>query len=431
MTAVSIITENSFFLLWASFLKFRYNQSHMVRMMRYLLYYLPVAAILSIGALMLGCSADAEQIPQVAIGDKPDARMEPAFIMPSITATAIPSLEPTRSFTPTPDSTLESGNPSAPTATSTFTMTPTSRVTQGPAPTLPALFIPPTMKPAATAITYIADMCSYLENRWDDEKSNPGTVVVPIMFHSVVQPGRLINDYTSISMEYFEYFMEKATELEFSTITAEELVGFLEHNQAIPERSMIMILDDRRPGVTELFMPYLEENDWTLTLGWIATDTTRDRVWETMTELASTGRLDVQSHGYDHTYIQEYFKEEEIRQELFLPIEVIESRFGTTPIAHVWAGGNFTPLSIALAEEAGYKIGFSAYSRGPILYNWIPLGEPEIAMDAPLMVLPRFWSTAAVQALMEAVLVSEAAKLNADEYQDAELAYYQYYCQPD
>jgi len=300
-----------------------------------------------------------------------------------------------------------------------------------PAPDLPEIFTPETMKPGVIPVIYQEEPCQYLGNRWGEGKSTPGTVVVPIMFHSIVQPGRQINDTTSITMAYFEYFMEIAKEMGFSTITSQELVDFLEFNQEIPERSMLLILDDRRPGVTELFMPYLEQNDWTLTLGWIAADDTRDAVWETMTTLAETGRLDVQSHGFNHVYVQDYITADQIEEELFKPIEVIEARFGTRPIAHVWPGGNFDARSIAIAKEAGYKIGFTVFSRGPIMFNWIPLGEPEIAMQSPLLVLPRFWSTGAVQALNEAVLVSEAAKEYYSTIEDAEREYYNFYCSPE
>ena len=291
------------------------------------------------------------------------------------------------------------------------------------------VFSPSQMKLGVSPVTYLENPCSYLENRWGEGKSKPGTIVVPIMFHSVVQPGRLINDTTSISMEYFEYFMETAQQLGFSTITTEELVGFLNQNDFVPERSMILILDDRRPGVTELFMPYLVENDWTLTLGWIAADSTRAAVWEKMLELAETGRLDVQSHGFNHIYVQDYLTYEQIEQELFKPIEVIQDRFGITPLAHVWPGGNFNQISIDIAYQAGYKIGFTAYSRGPIMFNWIPLGEPEIAMDAPLMLLPRFWSTAATRALEEGMMIGEEAKVYAETVKAAELDYYSNYCQ--
>jgi len=250
------------------------------------------------------------------------------------------------------------------------------------------------------------------------------------MFHSVAKPGRTIKDNTTISMERFEYFMVKAKELGFSTITTEQLIGFLYENEKIPQRSMILIKDDRSAGVTELFMPYLEEFDWTLTLAWPTTDLTGDDLWARMESLAESGRLDVQSHGHDHIYIQDYMPLEEIEEEIYRPIEVIQEHFGTTPKAIIWPGGNFTEESIALAEEAGFKLGFSVYSNGPIMYNWIPLREEQIIMNAPLMVLPRYWSPDADVALMHALSVSQDVIDYAESIKLEELDYLSTYCQP-
>ena len=141
-------------------------------------------------------------------------------------------------------------------------------------------------------VEYLEDRCEYLRLRWDPNNSPPGTIVAPIMFHSVRKSGRPISDSTSISEEYFKSVLAHAKELGFETITAEELLAFLTSNAQIPPRSMIMILDDRRPGVTERFIPYLVANDWTLTLGWIIEDQ-REYLWEWMETLAESGRLDV------------------------------------------------------------------------------------------------------------------------------------------
>ncbi|KUK94686.1 MAG: hypothetical protein XE06_0768 [Anaerolineaceae bacterium 46_22] len=342
----------------------------------------------------------------------------------SLTAEELSTLTPTRPATQTvlPTSTL--------TATSvppTSTLTPTASPTPEPL----EVFSSPHLRTGITPVTYIEDECSYLENRWGEDKSEPGTIVVPFMFHSVAKPGRTIKDNTTISMERFEYFMAKANELGFSTITTEELIGFLYENEKIPQRSMILIKDDRSAGVTELFMPYLEEFDWTLTLAWPTTDLTGDDLWARMESLAVSGRLDVQSHGHDHIYIQDYTPLEEIKEEIYRPIEVIQEHFGTAPEAIIWPGGNFTEESIAMAEEAGFKLGFSVYSNGPIMYNWIPLREEQIIMNAPLMVLPRYWSPDADVALMHALSVSQDVIDYAESIKQEELDYLSTYCQPE
>jgi len=352
---------------------------------------------------------------------------------PSIISETIP---PSQTNLPSPTSTITPTQMLSETPTITETeivslKPPTRSITATMRPT-PALdlFFPEKIRPGVAPVTYIDDMCRYLDNRWGEGKSGPGTIVAPIMFHSVAKPGWDANNPADITREYFEYFMDYAYELGFTTITMDELVGFLYSNEPIPELSMILILDDRRPGVTELFMPYLEEYDWTLTLGWITTETTRDSVWEVMMALNESGRLDIQSHGHNHIYIQEITPFEVMVEEVFKPVQIIEDRFGQTPVSIVWPGGNFNKTSIELAQEAGFKLGFTAYSRGPLMYNWVPLGEQEAAADNPLYVLPRFWSSGADVALIEAVEISQAAKAAAYAVQEEELETYALFCRP-
>ena len=263
--------------------------------------------------------------------------------------------------------------------------------------------------------------------RWDPDKSPPGTIVAPIMFHSVRKSGRPITDATSISEEYFHAILTHARDLGYETITSEELVAFLTENAKIPEKSMFMVLDDRRPGVTERFIPYLDDNDWTLTLGWIIEDQ-RAYLWEQMEGLVATGRLDVQSHGYWHRYIVEEIPEDIIREELFKPIPIIEEHFGTTPIIFIWPGGNFTGQSVEIAREAGYKLAFTAYARGPLMFNWIPQSEEEKKVGDSLMTLPRFWSVTAWRDLDETLEVGKVSLAHALQQYPGEAAWYRVNC---
>jgi peptidoglycan/xylan/chitin deacetylase (PgdA/CDA1 family) len=334
-------------------------------------------------------------------------------VQPTAIMTAAQTATPTATNTATPMPTL------TPTSTLTPTITPT--------PWEISYFSPGSRRPGVENVHYIADTCQYLEARWNEQKSSVGTIVVPIMFHSVAQPGRIITDDTTISMDTFLAFMDYAKESGYQTITAGQLHAFLTENAKIPELSMILILDDRRPGVTELFLPYLEENNWTLTLAWINAYND-DAIWSRMEQMAGTGLLDVQSHGYNHVYIQSYTPEDVIQEEMTKSKELIEEHFGTIPSAFIWPGGNFTQAAVDLAEEAGMNIGFSAYSRGPLLYNTIPLGEDERQISNPLMVLPRFWSTAAFDALDEGIEVSRAAKAEAELNQESQLQWLNLFC---
>jgi hypothetical protein len=225
-------------------------------------------------------------------------------------------------------------------------------------------------------------------------------------------------------------FVDYARSLGFETITTRELLGFLQDNTKIPLLSMILIVDDRRPGlIQEWFMPVLEQNNWTVTSAYIADPNSFNWAWELMDRLYTSGRMEVQSHGYSgQLYILPDTPVDQIQNEIWNSTPVLEEHFSDRPIAFIWPGGNFTPDSVQIAGEGGYELGFTVYSRGPLMFNWIPLGEEERAVNNPLMVLPRSWSNSVNVNLDEAVKVSEQAAAYAEENYSTEAAWYKAYC---
>jgi hypothetical protein len=281
--------------------------------------------------------------------------------------------------------------------------------------------------------TYFEDTCQYLERRWAKDGSPPGTVVVPIMFHSIYKDGRTVSDPKEISVTEFENFVEAARYLGFETITTAQLYAFLENNASIPERSMIMIVDDRRPGlIQERFMPVLDQFDWSVTAAYIADPDSLHWAWELMDQLHATGRVDIQSHGYSgQLYMVESTSEEDIHSEIEQSTVVLEERYGIRPIAFIWPGGNFTSLSVGIARQDGYRLGFTAYSRGPLMFNWIPLGEEERLIGDPLMLLPRAWSNSAIYNMEQAIEIADAARAYAQVNFQIEARWYNSVCGGD
>jgi hypothetical protein len=346
---------------------------------------------------------------------------------------------------PSPTWTMTSSETSTSTLTATSTTSPTWTVSPSPS-IVPTHTVTPTLTPTLAPLeifatrllrqgvlpqTYLEDNCLYLRLRWSPEGSQPGTVVVPLMFHSIVQDGtQLADPNKDITAEQFNSFIEYARYLGFTTITTQELLNFLTSNAPIPPRSMMIIVDDRRPGlIRDWIMPVLEEFDWTATSAYIADPTSLQWAWDLMDQLYASGKLDVQSHGYTgQLYIVPETPVEQIQTEIWNSTQVLEEHFGKRPIAFIWPGGNFTPLSVQIARQGGYELGFTAYSRGPLLFNWVPLGEEERVVADPLMVLPRAWSSAANVNLDEAVKISEQAAAFAEQNYPTEAAWYSTYC---
>ena len=322
-------------------------------------------------------------------------------------------------------------------------------------PALPALFQTTLQNPVDPPHTYIQDTCQYLLDKWSSTKSVPGTVVIPIMFHSIgAETGG-----STISEEDFKLLIGALHDKGFQTITTAQLADFLENNAKIPPRSVQLILDDRRPGTVSLyFLPYLNEYNWMLTLAWPigAGDASTDNkpasnvlpdehfttLWEQMEAYNATGRLDIQAHGVVHNVpMWPGVADSYIVSELQGSIDALKLHFNKAPIAIIWPGGGFSTHSVRFARQLGYKLGFTTSARGPLMFNWIPLGDritdvhgptwqPEGPMNDPLMVLPRYWDTDAFKHLDDILKISQDAAAYAEQNKATELEYYDIVCAP-
>ncbi len=325
---------------------------------------------------------------------------------------------------------------SVPTQTPTLTVTPLPP-TPTPTPTpLPTIFpLPEFQSDALNADvlpqSYLKDTCAYLQERWDPENSVPGTVVLPIMYHSIVPDGEPVTTASAIGEAYFHTILYTAELLGFEAITTQQLVDFLYYNKPIPPRSMVLIVDDRKRGAYfDIFIPYLKKHSWKVVNAWISQPDTPAYLWEENRKLAEAGWVDFQAHGVIHNItLSEDALPEYVHQEIYGPLTAIPEHFNVpAPIAFIWPGGRFSAYAVQVAHEAGYLIGLTAYSRGPLMFNWVPLGAEERAVNDPLYVLPRAWSTNAANDLYKAAEIGDAAQAFAAQNRDSEIDWYNHYC---
>jgi hypothetical protein len=362
------------------------------------------------------------------------------------------------SDTPVPPTTVPSGTP--------VPVTPTPRKV-GPAPALPASFTSPLLDPwAGTPHTYIEDTCQYLKLKWDPNNSVPGTLVLPIMFHSITDDSIPIARDYDIHHSDLVILLKHANDLGYKTITTKQLVNFLYHNGKIPKKSMMLIQDDRSPGAFKLaFGPFLEKYHWTLTWAWPVADTdskpasnvqdeTYTSLWQQMEAYAATGFIDMQSHGYIHNInIGDNSTDAFIEHEMADSHTVLNQHFyckdfktgqaisdckSTQPLAYIWPGGGFAKRGAEIGRTAGYQVGFTINPRGPIMFNWVPQQDaadarypafmPEGPAGDPLMTLPRYWPQNAAQKMDELSDISKEASDYAAKNKDTELTYYDIKC---
>ena len=262
-----------------------------------------------------------------------------------------------------------------------------------------------------------------------------------IMFHSITY--KAVTSPDQISEYGFRLLMNALHDKGFQAITTEQLAGFLESNAKIPERSVLLLVDDRRTYnyYDAWFRKYWTEWGWPVANAWISTDLSTTDLWQQQVNLFNEGWVDYQAHGFQHMpSIGPDSPEAYILQELQKPMEIFPQHFGRKPIAFIWPGGGFTPHAVELARQTGYRLGFTTNPRGPVLFNWVPLADDrdprrptwieEGPARDPLMVLPRYWDTDAITHLDTVIQIGQEAAAYLEQNRDTELDYYDIVCSP-
>jgi hypothetical protein len=324
-------------------------------------------------------------------------------------------------------------------AAASETPVPTATIPRTP-PALPATYQTPLLKAEDIPRTYVADSCQYLQNKWNPNNSAPGTSVMVVMFHGISKDAA--TSVNQISVQDFKKLMNDLHKLGFQAIKMQQMVDFMYKNAKIPQRSVLLIVDDRHfaESFNDHFRPYYEEWGWPVVNAYIGIDERPD-LWAENAALSAEGWVDYQAHGYIHnTPISNSSTDEFIMGEMGGAITSLQKYMNKTPVAYIWPGGGFSARAVEIGTQLGYKLGFTVNPRGPVMYNWIPqtdtvnqsnpMAIPETPAGNPLMTIPRYWDTDARNQLDNVRAIGDQAAVYAEQNKATELEYYDIVCAP-
>ncbi len=307
------------------------------------------------------------------------------------------------------------------------------------APELAPTFTTNLLQGAATPHTYIQDSCEYLKDKWSSQNSAPGTIVMVVMFHSISKGTATASN--EISVDDFKKLMNDLHEAGFQAIFTQELADFMYKNAKIPQRSVLLIQDDRHQAANfvDHFKTYWEQWAWPVVNGWISALGDADPVLAGNVALSEEGWVDYQAHGVVHNIpMSDSSTDAFLTSELQGSMTNIEKNFHKTPIAIIWPGGGFGVRPVQFARNFGYQLGFTINPRGPVMFNWVPLADrqdptqpvaiPEGPVNDPLMTLPRYWDTDARSHIDTVRQIGNQAAAYAAQQKPNELAYYDAVC---
>jgi hypothetical protein len=262
------------------------------------------------------------------------------------------------------------------------------------------------------------------------------------MFHSVTEEE--IKNPNQVSREQFDDLIQGLQSAGFEAIDTAQLADFLERNAWIPHRSVLLVADDRhyRDYFDDLFGPVHQAYGWPVVNAWISAADTPPGLWQQNVDLEDEGWVDHQAHGVVHNIpAGPGSTDEYLLGELQGSVQAFQEHFGKNPIAYIWPGGGFTPRSVELARQTGYRLGFTVNPRGPLMFNWVPQADerdagrpsyiPESPAGDPLLTLPRYWDTDALAHLGKVTRIGDEASAYADANMAAELEYYDIVCSPE
>ena len=394
-------------------------------------------------SVLAGCKGKKEQASTSGDGTSPDAALTEVFQAALMTAEAQVAAPVAATEIPAASDPAAAEAPAEGEAVAA--VDPASIPTPVNATDAPAGFSTARLETDTLPQSYIANTCEYFYNRWGPNKSEPGTIVVPVMYHGIVADDKEITDNMFVHTSVHHEYMNTAKAYNFEAISMSQMVDFMLNNASIPKYSVINIVDDRHKKAyfNEFFYPYFDEFQWPVINAWISTPYSDEDLWQQQVEMNNEGWVDYQAHGVVHNVpVQDWAPDQTITTDVYGtltadeyifheisdPVSIFQERFNKAPIAYIWPGGGFSAKAIEVAKQAGYEAGFTVFQRGPLMYNWVPLGAQERSVNAPMFVLPRYWSYAINYQLEEIIQISQEAEAFAQQNKQSELDWYNANC---
>lgn len=309
-------------------------------------------------------------------------------------------------------------------------------------PPLPGMFQTNLLNPLDKPHDYVEETCRYLRSKWNPLNAAPGTVVMVILVKNI-NPGTGDLPDSIPVVQFFE-LMDQLRAQGFEAINTDQLKAFMERNVEIPPRSFLLIQDGNQGAdyYDKYFREYFMMWGWGVTNGWISEREPDSALVAENFSMEYEGFVDHQARGItENAYLSDDVSKLVIARELQGSLEGFANQFGKTPTAIIWPNGGFGMRPIEAARQLRFKLGFTSNTRGPIMYNWVPLADapdpqrpgliPEGPIDDPLMTLPVYSPNQALYEIDTVRAIGKAAADVALSNKDAEYRYYEVVCEEE
>jgi peptidoglycan/xylan/chitin deacetylase (PgdA/CDA1 family) len=180
-------------------------------------------------------------------------------------------------------------------------------------------------------------------------------------------------DRTIVSQESFEAQMRLLKEKGYRVITLDQLFDFMDFTGEVPEKSVVITIDDGWRSTYDIAFPILKKYGFPATLfiyTQLITGGAKTLSWGQVREMAEQG-LDIQSHTISHRNLGQQNPAEsmeayylDLERELLEPTRIIEQKIGRKSRYLAYPYGETNNLVIALLKKLGYRGAFTVVREG-------------------------------------------------------------------
>ena len=157
----------------------------------------------------------------------------------------------------------------------------------------------------------------------------------------------------------------------FQVLRLEELELYLNGERPIPDKSVILTIDDGYRSIYSIAYPLLKEFNFPVTV-FLYTDFIGGRAalsWQQINKLRDTGLFNFQSHSRTHASLASLAEKdiqeiEFLENEIVSPDRLIKKKLGTKPVHFAFPYGDSSNAAVELLENEGYRLAFTVQSGG-------------------------------------------------------------------
>lgn len=218
------------------------------------------------------------------------------------------------------------------------------------------------------------------------EKSEEAPIPLPvIMYHSVYdgQPSEYI-----VTPQQIENDLKWLKSNGYTSVSAKELVDYTQNDGSLPEKPVLITLDDGHYNNLSVLLPLLEKYDMCAVVSVVGiyteklayNDSHADKysylTWEDISALMDSGRIEIGNHTYDMHSFKGTRKgcsrlasesEEEYRaalsSDLLLLQNELKNHTGASPYIFAYPFGSISRESLPVIRECGFLVTLTCYEK--------------------------------------------------------------------